>query len=431
MKPCIIMASDIASNMALNVVHAQSGPLFRRIQQVMRERITQGSWAAGQPLPSRVQLCAEFATTRVTLDKAIHELVREGLLRSAKGSGTFVASEQSAGEQSAGEQSAPEPASPRILRLGVMMSQDAVPGETQEKSSREKSGTDNLYFGPLFQGIRDAVIGKPVETVYAYYSRSDYAAFYRENALDGVLLIAPLLQELPALRALATARILFVAAGISSDDPADGTLPFVDADNRQGAADAVAHLLALGHRRIALVNLATAQANHHDRLEGYRRALAAADMLADPHDLLLYPIHEQGRLEERIQAWLSHLLSSGSLPTAIFACDYFMAVATMRVLRRSGLRVPEDVSVVGFDDPFSAEHLTPALTAVRQPIYEIGRRAAQRLLDALAAGTTARGMEIFPTRLIVRDSACPPLVRVPLIPVPLSQSSSEKEGISL
>lgn len=394
----------------------QSGPLFRRIQQVMRERISQGRWAAGQPLPSRVQLCAEFATTRVTLDKAIHELVREGLLRSARGSGTFVASEQLTEETNA-----PKHASARTLRLGVMMSRDAAPGEMQEKSS-----TDNLYFGPLFQGIRDAVSGKPVETIYAYYSHSDYAAFYRENTLDGILLIAPLLQELPALRALAATPISFVAVGISSDAPADNALPFVDTDNRQGAGDAVKHLLALGHRRIALVNLATAQANHHDRLEGYRSALAAAGVSADPRDLLLYPIHEQGRLEERVQAWLSPLLSSGGLPTAVVACDYFMAVATMRVLRRNGLRVPEDVSVAGFDDPFSAEHLTPALTTVRQPIYEIGRRAAQRLLDALAAGKPAHGTELFPTRLIVRESACPPFLHTDVY-----DSLTEKESIRL
>lgn len=379
--------------MALDVAEPKSEPLFRRIQQVMRERIIQGNWRASQPLPSRVQLCAEFATTRVTLDKAIHELVREGLLRSAKGSGTFVAVERSASEHLTG----------RTLRLGVMMGQDAVPNEAQEKSS-----TDNLYFGPLFQGIRDAVTGKAVEMFHACCNRSDHMAFYRDNELDGMLLIAPLLTELPALRTLAAAQVPFVAVGISSDAPGDSTLPFVDTDNQQGAGDAVAHLLALGHRRIALVNLATAHANHHDRLEGYRRALAEAGLPADPRDLLLYPIHQQSRLEERVQTWLAPLLAAGSLPTAIFACDYFMTVATLRVLRRNGLRVPEDISVAGFDDPFSAEHLTPALTTVRQPIYEVGRRSAQRLLDSLTAGESACGTEIFPTRLIIRDSTCPP-----------------------
>ncbi len=398
----------MASN-ATSVVEAKPEPLYRRIQRAMRGRIAQGDWAAGQPLPSRVQLCEEFRTTRVTLDKAIHELVREGLLRSAKGSGTFIAG--------GANPSAPgQP--PRTLRLGVVM------GQAAPREMLEEPGADNFYFGPLFQGIRDAVAGQPVDTVFAHYDHPDYVSFCRSNSLDGVLLVTPLLQELPALHALADAGLPFVAVGMSSSVPADAALPFVDTDNRQGVGDAVRYLLGLGHRRIALVNLATSQANHHDRLEGYCRALTDAGLSVDPRDLLLYPLHESDRLDERIQVWLSQLLASGSLPTAIFASDYFMAISTVRVLRRNGLRVPEDVSVVGFDDPFSAEHLTPALTTVRQPVYQVGHRSARRLLDALRAGEPPRGLEVFPTRLIVRDSACPPRSHS-------SRSSLEKEGISL
>jgi DNA-binding LacI/PurR family transcriptional regulator len=368
-------------------------PLYRRIQQVMRERIAQGDWTVGHPLPSRVHLCEEFGTTRVTLDKAIHELVREGLLRSAKGSGTFVAGE---------DRSALNRSEARTLRIGVLM------GQAASDDVLERPGTDNFYFGPLFQGVRDAVAGKPVETVYAHSGRSDYAAFCRENSLDGVLLITPLLNELPALHTLAASHVPFIAVGMSSASLADASLPFVDTDNRQGACDAVCHLLGLGHRRIAIVNLATSQANHHDRLEGYRLALTTAGVSVDLQDLLLYPIHEAGRLDERIQAWLSQAQAAGSLPTAIFACDYLMAISTIRVLRRNGLRVPEDVSVVGFDDPFSAEHLTPPLTTVRQPIYQVGRRAAQRLLDSLRAGEIPHGTEVLPTHLVVRESTCRP-----------------------
>lgn len=366
-------------------------PLYRRIQQEMRERIARGDWAAGQSLPSRVQLCEEFGTTRVTLDKAVHELVREGVLRSAKGSGTFIAA--GPGRPALGHTAA------RTLRLGVTL------GRAAPKKMLEKPGADNFYFGPLFEGIRDAVAGRPVEMVYAHYDQSDYASFYRENSLDGVLLITPLLDELPTLHALADAQIPFVAVGMSSHSPADAALPSVDADNRQGACDAVRHLLKLGHRRIAMVNLATSQANHHDRLEGYRRALTAAGAPVNLGDLLLYPIHEAERLDERIQAWLSQSTASGGLPTAIFAADYLMAISTVRVLRRNGLRVPEDISVVGFDDPFSAEHLTPALTTIRQPVYQVGLRSAQRLLDSLRNGEQPRGAEVLPTQLIIRDSA--------------------------
>lgn len=378
------MTSSLTLNAAL-----KRQPLFRHIQQVMRERIAQGVWSPGQALPSRVQLCEEFSTTRVTLDKAIQELVREGLLRSAKGSGTFIA------------QNEDRSAAARTLRLGVMMGQ-ASPNEMLKPSN-----SDNFYFGPLFQGIRDAVAGEAVEIVYAHYSQSDYSSFYRDNSLDGMLLITPLLREVAALHALVAAHIPFVATGMSSHLPADAALPFVDTDNQQGTTEAIQYLLNLGHRRIAIVNLATSQANYHDRLEGYRRTLAAARTPVDLRDLLLYPIYEADGFEGRIETWLSQFLESHSLPTAIFACDYFMAISTIRVLRRRSVRVPEDVSVVAFDDPFSAAHLTPALTTVRQPVYHIGLRSAQRLIDALRAGEMPRGAEILPNQFIVRESACP------------------------
>jgi DNA-binding LacI/PurR family transcriptional regulator len=394
---------------AAPIAEIKQPPLYRRIQQVMRSRIAQGDWAAGQPLPSRMQLCEEFSTTRVTMDKAIQELVREGLLRSAKGSGTFI---------SDGPGRASDNAAPRTLRLGLIM------GRAASNDMLENSGRENFYFGPLFQGIHDAIAGQPVEMVYAHPDQFDYASFRRESALDGILLITPLLHELPALHALAASQTPFVAVGMSSHSPADAALPFVDTDNCQGASDAVQYLLELGHRRIAIVNLATSQANHHDRLEGYRRTLAAADVPVDLRDLLLYPIYNLVHMDERIQDWLSPLLASGSLPTALFACDYFMAISTVRVLRRNGLRVPEDISVVGFDDPFSAEHLTPALTTVRQPVYQVGRRSAQRLLDALSTGQSPHGTEVLPTELIVRDSACPLFSHTPVY-----HSLTEKEGI--
>ena len=123
----------------------------------------------------------------------------------------------------------------------------------------------------------------------------------------------------------------------------------------------------------------------HDRLVGYRRALAAAGLTpVGPDDMVLFPILRQWRgSRTRSRNGCCASGRKGSLPTAIFACDYLMTLATLRVLRRHGLRVPEDISLVGFDDPLSAAHLTPPLTTVRQPVYRLGRRAAQRLLQAL------------------------------------------------
>jgi len=370
-------------------------PLFRRIENALRERIADGTWVVGQALPSRSRLCAEFGTTRVTLDKAILGLVRAGLLHSARGSGTFVALAPGHTAATPGLHFA---APPRALRIGVMLER-TTPG-----SAPEEGWSDNFYFGPLFQGIRDGFLGQPVETLHAHLGRGEYGAFYRDSALDGMVLIAPCLDDLPVLRRLAAEGVRFVAVGISSQDPADAALPCVDTDNVRGASEAVRHLLGLGHRRIALVNLATANSNHAARLEGYRRTMAAAGLAAPPADMVLFPTHDSGRFEDQIEDWLLRTRAAGPLPTAVFACDYFMALATLRVLRRHGLGVPEDVSLVSFDDPLSAAHLTPPLTTVRQPVYRLGRRAALRLLQTLQGESRPQGMEILPTELIVRES---------------------------
>lgn len=370
-------------------------PLFRRIENALRERVADGTWAVGQALPSRGRLCAEFGTTRVTLDKAISGLVRAGLLHSARGSGTFVAQMP---DHAAAIHGLHFAAPPRALRIGVMlerMTPDNVP---------EEGWGDNFYYGPLFQGIRDGLLGRPVETLHAHLPRAEYGGFYRDEGLDGMVLIAHCLDDLPALRRLAAQGVRFVAAGLSSLDAADAALPCVDTDNVRGASEAVRHLLGLGHRRIALVNLATRNSNHADRLEGYRRAMAAAGLAVSPADMVLFPTHDSGRFEDQIEDWLLRVRAAGPLPTAIFACDYLMALATLRVLRRHGLGVPEDVSLVAFDDPLSAAHLTPPLTTVRQPVYRLGRRAALRLLQTLQGESRPPGMEILPTELIVRES---------------------------
>ena len=372
-----------------NAQHAlEDVPLYRRIQNALRGRIKKGDWLPGQALPSRRVLCSEFGTTQVTLDKAIEGLVREGLLRSARGSGTFVAA-------------APR----RALRVGVVINR----GDVDETLGEHWD--ENFYFGPLFRGIRDGVTGKPVEIIYSHLQRSDYEGFFRDMTLDGMVLILPSLEDVPTLHALADAGVIYVAAGFSTNDPADAALPCVDTNNRQGASDAINHLLGLGHRRIAIINLATSHANHHDRLEGYFDALAASGVAVVPDDLVLYPTYTVDRFDQHIESWIVRAIASASLPTAIFACDYIMALTTLRVLRRHGLRVPEDISLVAFDDPLSAAHLTPPLTTIRQPVHRLGLLAAERLLTALQAKSASAppllGKQILSNELVIRESTLP------------------------
>jgi DNA-binding LacI/PurR family transcriptional regulator len=341
-------------------------------------------------LPSRRELCQEFHTTQVTLDKAIQALIREGVLRAARGSGTFVSN----GERTK-----------RALRIGVVIKRDTV------NETLEEHWDNNFYFGPLFGGIRDAVTGENVEIIYSHIEQVDYLRYCRDMELDGMILVLPSLNDVQTLHELSDAGFPYVATGFSTPHPIDAHLPSVDVDNRMGAAQAVEHLVELGHRSIATVNLALTHANHIDRLDGFQQAMARAGLSIRPDHMLVHPTYFADRFETIIGQWVSRLQSLDALPTAIFASDYLMSLATLRVLRRAGIQVPRDISLVGFDDPMSAADITPPLTAVRQPVAMLGRNAVLRLIKSLQpeeSHSTLQGVEVLPTKLIIRESTAPP-----------------------
>jgi LacI family transcriptional regulator len=186
----------------------------------------------------------------------------------------------------------------------------------------------------------------------------------------------------------------------------DEGIPAVSAAHASGARAAVEHLLSLGHRRIGAITGPPAWMASSERLNGYRGALAAAGVMPDPA-LVAESNFEIGSGEKAARA----LLALPERPTAIFAFNDNTAVGTLRAARDLGLRVPEDLSVVGFDDSEQAAIVTPALTTVRQPLAEMGRMAVSLLLRLLEnQRVEALNVELA-TRLVVRESTAPPSSR--------------------
>jgi DNA-binding LacI/PurR family transcriptional regulator len=176
-------------------------------------------------------------------------------------------------------------------------------------------------------------------------------------------------------------------------------VPYVDCDNRGGARQAVRHLVSLGRRRIAHIAGPADQVSANDRLDGYHDVLPGADpaLLA------------RGDFSaESGAAAMAELLASGTGPDAVFAANDLMASGALRTLRQRGLRVPEDVALVGFDDMAPvAETTDPPLTTVHQDIDGMGRLMVQLLMRALGTGANARRPTavITPTSLVRRASA--------------------------
>ena len=217
-----------------------------------------------------------------------------------------------------------------------------------------------------------------------------------DGRCDGVLLVVPP-RRTALVPALLDCGLPFVLIGAHSDDP---RVSCVDIDNVAAAETVVAHLLAQGHRRIALFSgNPTALEFVDERVRGYRRALAAAGLPFDPALVVT-----GGRVSEDLAPLLER---PARRPTALFCVTDADALSTMQFLPHRGLRVPDDLSVAGFDDVPQAAQAFPPLTTLRQPSAAAGGRAADLLLAQINGEQPPGAKVCLHTELVVRRSDAP------------------------
>jgi len=176
-------------------------------------------------------------------------------------------------------------------------------------------------------------------------------------------------------------------------------------DNVQGSREATTHLIRLGHRRIAYIGDQYGHQSDTERFGGYRQALDEAALPFVPELV----VHGDSRPEEAI-AVMNKLLALPSPPTAVFCYNDMTALGVLRAVHMRGIRVPADISVVGFDDLFFVSYTQPQLTTVRQPMRKMGRMAMESLLK-LMSGLPIGEAVLVPAELIVRESTAPPPAR--------------------
>lgn len=219
------------------------------------------------------------------------------------------------------------------------------------------------------------------------------------TACDGVVLAVP--PDIDALKPILDYHKLpFVSIGTKSSHP---DVSYVDIDNIAAAKLAVQYLISKGHRRIAfLADVDESFQFAHDRLEGYRQALREAGIPANPNDVLFgvdcfaaMPSHFSKTISDR--------------PTALFCATDFAALAALAVLVNTcGMSVPDDISLMGFDDIPSLPTMRPALTTVKQPLIEIGTTATELLLEIVEGRERAGKKILLPAMVVERETVGPP-----------------------
>lgn len=263
----------------------------------------------------------------------------------------------------------------------------------------------NLYSIEIVRGVEEVL--ERTELRLALSLTHDATAFEQrwlakviDGATDGAILVLAHGQS-SRLDMLLRNKIPFVVVDHRGELGPD--VPSVGATNWLGGRLATEHLLSLGHRRIAIISGDATLPCSRDRVAGYRAALEDAGVPVDP--VLIRPgkFAQQTGYEQTIA-----LLDLPEPPTAIFAGSDAQAMGVYAALRTHGLRVPDSMSVVGFDDVPVASIITPALTTVRQPLVEMGRVATTMLLRLIAEEPLDSKRVELTTTLIVRES-CRPL----------------------
>jgi len=281
-------------------------------------------------------------------------------------------------------------------------------------------GEFNSYFLEIFNGILEsAARHEQNTTVFALHDWGRDPARLPglcDGRIDGLILIAPTLSR-------------EAAKGLPGHTPfvslhANASLPHVvniESDEERGAFEMVRYLVAQGHRRILHAAGTPGLVGAERRVRGYRRALARAHLPFEP-GLLIWTNFDRSSGRDAMRGWLKRHAGE-PLPQAVFCASDAVATGCLEACAEIGLRVPDDLSVAGFDDTLAARTTVPQLTTVRQPLRAMGNRAVEELL----ARIQGRGGErskisdttiVFPVDLVQRASVGPPPAAKRIVPPP-------------
>jgi LacI family transcriptional regulator len=256
------------------------------------------------------------------------------------------------------------------------------------------------YIGEIIRGI-DAELSLQNLDLILYTTHrtatkeANYVANLAQGMVDGLLLVLPR-NPLDYIEILMGRNFPFVLIDHQGSGEA---CPAVGATNWQGAYNATEYLITLGHTRIGFITGSMDLGCAVDRLEGYRAALRTHH-IREAAEL----VYEGAFFQPDGYEGASALFNLDDPPTAVFASNDVMAMGAMDAIRNRGLRVPEDISVIGFDNIPQSAMVYPSLTTVQQPLEKMGRAATQILLDILKNPEKDVGRIELPTELIVRNS---------------------------
>ena len=252
------------------------------------------------------------------------------------------------------------------------------------------------YFPVFLQGVSSACNNRTY-SVMLWLAEPDYERrmiprILHNGLVDGVVVASTLMDD-PIVKSLFESKMPFILIGRHPSMDVN----FLDVDNLQAARKATLHLLRLGYKRVATITGSQDQVAGFDRYQGYLNALQDYDRTIRPELVADGDFTEEGGYHA-----MARLLPQK--PDAVFAASDMTAYGAMRAIHEANLRIPEDVAVVGFDDIPASARTTPALTTVRQPVQQMGSKAAEVLINVIENDINTTQKLIMDTELVVRES---------------------------
>ncbi len=259
------------------------------------------------------------------------------------------------------------------------------------------------YVTAVLEGILEYTVPRsyPVKIISLLYQQSpdSFLAHLDDGSVDGVLLVAPRTHS----KALQWAQHSDVPTVVVGSTFPDIPLTCVDVDDTAAIYRAVRWLVELGHRHIGHIAGPQTQWSARRRLQAYHQAMHDAGIEVQPHW-----IAEGQYTPPSGKAAMEMLLCRAPELTAVVCGNDWMAMGAIEAVYQKGLRIPEDISLIGFDDIDSAQWFTPPLTTIRQPMRQIGAKGAELLIQQIETGKRGREVTLFSAELVVRQSVSEP-----------------------
>lgn len=256
------------------------------------------------------------------------------------------------------------------------------------------------YVAQVFSGIVDnseikhyRIMVFPVDPNQG--DENEYYKIARSNLLDGLILLRSRIND-AKIEALAKTGFPLVLVNFKKYSP---YYNFVDTENYKGAVLAMEHLIKKGHKKIVFYSGNLFETNARDRFKAYQDTLINNGLKYNEE----WVIHSEFD-EEDAYLKTEQIFKCTNRPTAIFCASDYIAIGAIRRIQEMGLKIPDDIAIIGFDDIELASHIQPKLTTVRQPLHELGRNAGQILLDIITGKRKTPVHKLLRTELVDRES---------------------------